>query len=100
MPQKRCQLLQSVFEEDEAEEAAKKKIKNQKKSKKRLKENQKKSDNFFLNFSKLPPKRCPGGRRLHPQRPQSVFEEDEAEVVAESSSSKCTTGYTYFVKLN
>jgi len=27
----------------------------------------------------LPPKRCPGGRRLHPQRPQSVFEEDEAE---------------------
>ena len=26
---------------------------------------------------------------LHPQRPQSVFEEDEAEEAAESSSSKC-----------
>ena len=28
---------------------------------------------------KLPKKRCPGGRRLHRQRPQRVFEEDEAE---------------------
>ena len=46
----------------------------------------KKSDkNFFFrfNFTKLPPKSCPVGRRLHPQRPQSVFEEDEAEVAAE-----------------
>ena len=35
--------------------------------------NKKKSDNFyFFYFFKLPPKRCPGGRRLHPQPPQSV----------------------------
>ena len=27
------------------------------------------------------------GRRLHPQRPQSVFEKDKAEEAAESSSS-------------
>ena len=54
----------------------------------------------FFNISKLSPKRCQGGGRLHPQRPQSVFEEDEAEEVAESSSSKCTMGYTYLVQLN
>ena len=29
-----------------------------------------------------------------------VFEEDEAEDAAESSSSKCWPGYTYFVQLN
>ena len=28
---------------------------------------------FLFYFSKLPPKRCPGGRCLHPQRPQSVL---------------------------
>ena len=55
---------------------------------------------LFQNFPKLPPKRCPGGCRLHPQRPQSVFEEDEVEEAAESSSSKCLPGYTYFVQLN
>ena len=27
---------------------------------------------------------CSGGRRLHPQHSQSVFEEDEAEEAAES----------------
>ena len=43
---------------------------------------------------------CPGGRRLYPQRPQSVFEEDEAEEATKKSSSKCCTGYTYFVQLN
>ena len=45
-------------------------------------------------------KRCPGGRRLHLQRPQSVFEEDEAEEAAESSSPKCWPGNTYVVQLN
>ena len=44
LPQKRCQLLQSVFEEDEAEEAAKKKIKNQKKI----------GQFFFFNFEIAP----------------------------------------------
>ena len=53
----------------------------------KIKKNKKKSANFFFNFSKLPPKMCPGGRRLHPQRPQSVNEEDEAEEATESSSS-------------
>ena len=85
LPQKRsqggrhlhCQLPQSVFEDDEAEETTEKiKKKNKKKNKKKL-------DKLFLfNFSNLPPKRCPGGRRLHSQRHQSVFEEDEAEEVA------------------
>ena len=42
---------------------------------------------FSSNFSKLSPKRCPGGYHLHPQRPQRVFEEDEAEEATESSSS-------------
>ena len=40
---------------------------------------------FFLHFSKLPQKRCQGGRSLHPQPPQSVFEEVKAEEAAESS---------------
>ena len=78
MPQKRCQggrhllfqLPQSVYEVDLAEETAEKKIKNLKKSK-----NQKKK---ILIIRNCPQKRCPGVRRLHPQRPQSVFEEDEA----------------------
>ena len=35
-------------------------------------------------------------RRLHPQRPQSVFEEDEAEEATEKSSSKCWTGSCFF----
>ena len=34
---------------------------------------------IFLN-------RCPGGHRLHRQRPQRVFEEDGAEEAAELSS--------------
>ena len=55
---------------------------------------------FCYNFSKLPLKSCSGERRLHPQRPQSVFEEDEAEEATEKSPSKCCTGYTYFVQLN
>ena len=56
---------------------------------------------FFFLFSKLPPYRCLGGHRLHPQHPQSVFEEDElSEEAAESSASKCCLGYTYFVQLN
>ena len=38
---------------------------------------------FYFIFSKLPQKRCQGGRRLHCQLPQSVFEEDEAEETAE-----------------
>ena len=66
--------------------------------KKREKKREKKSDKFFFkfpqkqnqtkffcfNFSKLPPHRCPGGRSLHPQHPQGVLEEDEAEESAES----------------
>ena len=61
-----CQRSQIVFEEDEAERPLKKNfnfknLKNQKKSK----NNNKKSDKFFY-FSKLPPKWCPGVRRLHP----------------------------------
>ena len=48
----------------------------------------------------MTPKRCPGGRRLHPQRPQRVFEGDEAEEATKKSSSKCCSGYTYFVQLN
>ena len=75
-----------------------KKLKIKKKKLKKIK-NKKKLDNIFFFFSKLPPKRCPGGRRLHPQRPQSVFEEDEAEEAAESSSSSCWPGYTYLVNL-
>ena len=53
-----------------------------------------------IKIKNCPQKRCPGGRRLHPPRPQSVFEEDEAEEAAESSSSKCWPGYTYVVQLN
>ena len=36
---------------------------------------------ILYNFSKLPAKKCPGGRRQHHhcQCSQSVFEEDEAE---------------------
>ena len=106
MPKKRCQggrclhcqRPSSVFEKNEEKEATKKKNKDLKNLKNKKKKNQ--PHFVFSNFSKLSPKRCPGGRRLHPQRPQSVFEEDEAEEVAESSSSKCTTGYTYFVQLN
>ena len=48
----------------------------------------------------MPKKRCQGGRRLHCQRPSSVFEEDEAEEATRKSSSKCCSGYTYFVQLN
>ena len=55
---------------------------------------------FVFNFSKFPQKSCQRGRRLLHQRPRSVFEEDEAEEAAESSSSKCWVGYTYFVQLN
>ena len=41
--------------------------------------NIKKSDKFFFKYFEIAPqKRCPGERRLHPQRPQCVFEEDEA----------------------
>ena len=58
----------------------KKKIKNQKSLlKNQQQKNKTKSQTkFFISFSILYPKRCPGGRRLHPQRPQRVFEEDEA----------------------
>ena len=74
------------------------KFKKLKKKKKKKKKNQPKF--FLFYFSKLTPKRCPGGRRLHPQRPQRVFEEDEAEEATKKSSSKCCSGYTYFVQLN
>jgi len=68
---------------------------------KKFKKKKKNQPKFFLfYFSKLTPKRCPGGRRLHPQRPQRVFEEDEAEEATKKSSSKCCSGYTYFVQLN
>ena len=49
------------------------------KKNKNFKKIKKSAQIFFFFFSTLPPKRCPGGRRLHPQRPQSVFEENEAE---------------------
>jgi len=65
---------------DEAEEAAEKKIKIKKREEKRKRA--RKNRFFFVFFSKLPKKRCPGRRRLHPQRPHCVFEEDEAEAVA------------------
>ena len=55
---------------------------------------------FVLIFSKLPPKRCPGGRRLHPQRPQCVFEEDEAEVVPESFVKLSVRGQAFFFIFN
>ena len=61
---------------------------------KKYKKNQPKF--FLFYFSKLPPKRCPGGLRLYPQCPQSVFEEDEAEEATEKSSSKCWTGSGFF----
>ena len=38
---------------------------------------------FFFIFRNFPPKRCQGGRHLHCQQTQSVFEEDEAEEAAE-----------------
>jgi len=75
-----------------------KKLKFKKLKNKKKKKNQPKF--FLFYFSKLTPKRCPGGRRLHPQRPQRVFEEDEAEEATKKSSSKCCSGYTYFVQLN
>ena len=34
---------------------------------------------LLFNFSKLPTKKCQGGRHQHCQRPQSVFEEDETQ---------------------
>ena len=68
---------QCVYEEDLAEETAEKKIKNQK-IKKRLKKIKNRTSFFFKFFEIAPEKRCPGERRLHPQRPQCVFEEDEA----------------------
>ena len=49
-----------------------------------------KSQIFFF-FSKLPKKKCPGGRCLYRQRPQSVFEEDEAEEAAEKKTKKIST---------
>ena len=62
-------------------------------------ENEKKKKNrtkfFCFNLSKLPPKSCPGRRRLHLQRPQSVLEEDEAEEAAESFV-KCWFGVSFF----
>ena len=51
---------------------------------------------FFKYFFQLTPKTCPWGLCLHPQRPQSVFEEDEAEEAAEGSSSKYWTGVHLF----
>ena len=60
-----------------------KKVRNSKKIKIKKKTKKKNLTSFFLfNFSKLPPERCPGGRRIHPQNHQSVFEEDEVEEVA------------------
>ena len=59
-----CQRLQSVFEEDETEEATEKKIKNLKKSKK--KESKKnRTVFFFFNFSKLPPKKDAQGNAVY-----------------------------------
>ena len=59
------------------------------KQKRPLKNNKKikKSDKIFFLIFRNCPQRCQGGRRLHLQRPQSVFEENEAEEAAESSSS-------------
>ena len=36
----------------------------------------------------MPQKRCQGGRRLHCRRPQSVFEEDEAEEAPKKNVKK------------
>ena len=52
----------------------------------------KKGINVVVVLMLLPPKRCPRGRFLHPQPPQSVFEEDKAEEATESSFSKCWVG--------
>ena len=41
-----------------------------------------------LSIFEIAPKRCQGGRRLHCQRPQSVFEEDEEEETAEKKIQK------------
>ena len=49
-----------------------------------------------MNFSKLSPKGCQGGHRLHPQRPQSVLEEDEAEEAAESFVKLLVWGQVFF----
>ena len=57
---------------------------------------EKKKKLYFFNFSKLPPKSCPGGHRLHPQRPQSVFEEDEAKEAAESFVKLLVRGQVNF----
>ena len=42
-------------------------------TKKQKKERKKPEKFFFFNFSKLPKKRCQGGRLQHCQRPSSVF---------------------------
>ena len=68
---------QSVYEEDLAEETAEK-TKNRKKSKNLKKKKKNRTSLFFKFFEIAPQKRCPGERRLHPQRPKCVFEEDEA----------------------
>ena len=48
---------------------------------------------FFLNFRKK-------GAQGDAIYILNDLKEDETEEVAESSSSKCPTGYTYFVQLN
>ena len=53
-----------------------------------------------MNFSKLPPYKVPRGTPSTSSAPSKYFEEDEVDEAAESSSSKCWPGYTYFVQLN
>ena len=55
------------------------KSKNRKKSPKKTKKREKKVRQIFNFFLKWHKKRCQGGRRLHCQRPSSVFKEYEAE---------------------
>ena len=109
LPQKRCQggrrrlhcqRPQSVFEEDEAKEAAEKKIKNQQKTKNRTKV----CFRIFWNFPQKVPRGTPStlstpSNCQHCQRPQSVFEEDEAEEAAEKKINKKLKIWQKFVFL-
>ena len=54
----------------------------------------------FLIFRNCPKKGAQGEAVFILSALKSVFGEDEAEEAAESSSSKCWPGYTYFVQLN
>ena len=62
------------------------------------KKKRKKTIIFIIIFFKLPQKKCPGGRRQHRQRPQSVFEKDGAvkrllkKTIKKVASKRCPTG--------